>query len=158
MAIKKFQEWYENRHDYQKDRKKGTGGKMVGYLCAYGREEIHYAFDALAAMVLDSHQIQDVTEPPISAMFCPFCRDALAHGLKGRYDYPDGIILHFNHGYDGLSVVIAENRRGLLKRGNKVMTYEGNMGDEGEFDEKATQNRIDIFLESMGLDRPQDLK
>lgn len=37
------------------------------------------------------------------------------------------------------------------------MTYEGNMGDEREFDEKATQHRIDIFLESLGLDRPKDL-
>jgi benzoyl-CoA reductase subunit C len=26
-------------------------------------------------------------------MFCPFCRDVLAQGLKGRYDYLDGITL-----------------------------------------------------------------
>jgi benzoyl-CoA reductase subunit B len=46
---------------------------------------------------------------------------------------------------------IAENRLGLLQRGHKVMTYEGNMGDEREFDERATLNLIDIFLESLGL-------
>jgi benzoyl-CoA reductase subunit B len=34
------------------------------------------------------------------------------------------------------------------------MTYEGNMGDEREFDEKATANRMDIFLESMGMKKP----
>jgi benzoyl-CoA reductase subunit B len=63
----------------------------------------------------------------------------------------DGIILHYNRGCEGLSVGIAENRLGLLKRGHKVMTYEGNMGDEREFDEKAVETRIDIFLESLGL-------
>jgi len=54
-------------------------------------------------------------------------------------------------GCASLSVGIAENGLGLLKRGVKVMTYQGNMGDEREFDEKATENRIDIFLESLGL-------
>ena len=34
------------------------------------------------------------------------------------------------------------------------MTYEGNMGDEREFDETATLNRIDIFLENLGLQKP----
>jgi benzoyl-CoA reductase subunit B len=63
----------------------------------------------------------------------------------------DGIILHYNRGCEGLTMGIAENRLGLLNRGMKVMTYEGNMGDEREFDEKATETRIDIFLESLGL-------
>jgi hypothetical protein len=35
MAIEKFKEWYENRHDYQKDWKKRTGGKVVGFFCPY---------------------------------------------------------------------------------------------------------------------------
>jgi benzoyl-CoA reductase subunit B len=52
-------------------------------------------------------------------------------------------------------VGIAENRLGLLDRGFKVMTYEGNMGDEREFGEKATENKIDIFLESLGLKKPR---
>lgn len=63
----------------------------------------------------------------------------------------EGIILHYNRGCEGLSTGIAENRLGLIKRGHRVMTYEGNMGDEREFDETATKNRIDIFLENLGL-------
>ncbi len=63
----------------------------------------------------------------------------------------DGIILHYNRGCEGLTMGTAENRLGLLDRGMKVMTYEGNMGDEREFDEKAAETRIDIFLESLGL-------
>ena len=63
---------------------------------------------------------------------------------------------YYNRGCEGLSVGIAENRLGLLERGNKVMTYEGNMGDEREFDGQATINRIDIFMESLGLKKPKD--
>ena len=51
---------------------------------------------------------------------------------------------------------IAENRLGLLKRGHKVLGYEGNMGDEREFDMAATKTRFDIFLESLGLTKPKE--
>jgi len=75
--------------------------------------------------------------------------DAIARNWK-----VDGIILHYNRGCEGLSIGIAETRLGLIERGHKVMTYEGNMGDEREFDETATLNRIEIFLETMGLQKP----
>jgi benzoyl-CoA reductase subunit C len=91
--IEKFQEWYENRHDYAKQWKEKTGGKVVGFFCTYAPEEIFYAFDVLPVRILGSHEPQDVTEPHIFGMFCPFCRDVLAQGLKGRYDYLDGITL-----------------------------------------------------------------
>jgi benzoyl-CoA reductase subunit B len=76
--------------------------------------------------------------------------DAIARNWK-----VDGIILHYNRGCEGLSMGIAENRLGLLERGHKVMTYEGNMGDEREFDEKAVITRMDILLESLGLKKPK---
>jgi benzoyl-CoA reductase subunit C len=93
VAIEKFQEWYENRHRYQMDWKKRSGNKIVGYFCTYAPEEIFYAFDVLPVRILGSHEIQDVTEPHLFAMFCPFCRDVLAQGLKGKYDYLDGIMI-----------------------------------------------------------------
>lgn len=91
--IEQFEKWYKDRHEYQKDWKKRTGGKIIGYFCTYAPEEIFYAFDVLPVRILGSHQPQDVTEPHIFGMFCPFCRDVLAQGLKGRYDYLDGIML-----------------------------------------------------------------
>ncbi len=91
--IKKYKEWYETRHDYTKDWKKKTGGKVLGYMCTYVPEEILYAADVLPVRILGSHEPQNVTEPHIFAMFCPFCRDVLAQGLQGRYDYLDGIML-----------------------------------------------------------------
>lgn len=93
MAIEKFKEWYENRLEYQTDWKKRTGKQMVGYFCTYTPEEIFYAFDILPVRILGTHEIQDVTEPHLFAMFCPFCRDVLAQGLKGRYAHLDGITL-----------------------------------------------------------------
>ena len=91
--IEKFKEWYENRHEYAKEWKARTGGKIVGCFCTYAPEEIFYAFDVLPVRILGSHEPQDVTEPHIFGMFCPFCRDVLAQGLKNRYDYLDGIMI-----------------------------------------------------------------
>jgi benzoyl-CoA reductase subunit B len=65
----------------------------------------------------------------------------------------DGVILHYNRGCEGLSVGIAENRLGLINAGVPVMTYEGNMADEREFDEARAHSRVDSFMENLGLDR-----
>lgn len=81
------------RPAYYKDWKQRTGNKMVGFFCTYAPEEIFYAFDVLPVRVLGSHEIQDVTEPHIFAMFCPYCRDVLAQGLRGKYDYLDGVTI-----------------------------------------------------------------
>jgi benzoyl-CoA reductase subunit C len=88
-----FKKWYENRHDYAKKWKERTGGKVIGTFCTYVPEEILYAADILPVRILGSHEPQDVSEPHIFAMFCPFCRDCLAQGLKGRFDYLDGITI-----------------------------------------------------------------
>ncbi len=88
-----FRDWYKNRHNYAKAWKERTGGKVMGYFCTYVPEEILYAADILPVRILGSHEPQDVTEPHIFAMFCPFCRDCLAQGLKGRFDYLDGIMI-----------------------------------------------------------------
>jgi len=91
--MEQFKEWYEGRHRYAQEWKRKTGGKVVGYFCTYVPEEILYAAGVLPVRILGSHEPQDVTEPHIFGMFCPFCRDCLAQGLKGRYDYLDGIVI-----------------------------------------------------------------
>jgi benzoyl-CoA reductase subunit C len=91
--FEQFVEWERNRHDYARAWKERTGGKVLGYFCTYLPEEIPYAAGILPVRILGSHEPQDVTEPHIFGMFCPFCRDCLAQGLKGRYDYLDGIAI-----------------------------------------------------------------
>jgi benzoyl-CoA reductase subunit B len=44
-----------------------------------------------------------------------------------------------------------ENRLGIAKAGVPIMTFEGNMGDEREFDEVRTTARVDAFMEQLGL-------
>ncbi|MHC4512383.1 MAG: benzoyl-CoA reductase, bzd-type, subunit N [Planctomycetota bacterium] len=91
--IETYKKWYETRHDIAKEWKAKTGGKVLGYFCTYAPEEILYAANVLPVRVLGSHEPQNVTEPHIFAMFCPFCRDCLAQGLQGRFDYLDGIMI-----------------------------------------------------------------
>ncbi len=109
--FEQFSDWYKNRHDYAKAWKERTGGKVMGYFCTYVPEEIIYAADILPVRILGSHEPQDVTEPHIFAMFCPFCRDCLAQGLKGRFDYLDGIMiaqscLHIRQAYTSWDIHI----------------------------------------------------
>jgi benzoyl-CoA reductase subunit C len=91
--IDTFKNWFENRHDYARAWKEKTGGKVMGYFCTYVPEELLYAADVLPVRILGSHEPNDVTEPHIFGMYCPFCRDCLAQGLEGRYDYLDGIMI-----------------------------------------------------------------
>lgn len=65
----------------------------------------------------------------------------------------NGVMLHLNRGCEGLSIGIMENRLGLAAAGIPVMTFEGNMGDDREFDMVRTQNRVDSFMETLGLKR-----
>lgn len=90
----KFQEWMDKRHDYARKWKNRTGGKVIGYLCTYVPVEIFYAAGILPVRIFGGHKASSLVEPHIySSMFCPFCRDCLAQGLEGKYDYLDGITL-----------------------------------------------------------------
>ncbi|MHC4660556.1 MAG: benzoyl-CoA reductase, bzd-type, subunit N [Planctomycetota bacterium] len=91
--LDKFMEWYEKRHDYAREWKKKNTGKTLAYFCTYVPEEILIAANVLPVRVLGSHEPQNVTEPHIFGMYCPFCRDVLAQGLQGRYDYAEGIAI-----------------------------------------------------------------
>jgi benzoyl-CoA reductase subunit C len=87
-----FREWIDNRHEYAKAWKERTGNRVVGYFCTYVPEEILYAANMLPVRILGSHEPPTVTEPYIFAMYCHFCRDCLAQGLRGKFDYLDGIV------------------------------------------------------------------
>ena len=65
----------------------------------------------------------------------------------------NGVILHLNRGCEGTGLGIMENRLALQKAGFPVMTYEGNMGDEREFDESRAMARFDAFMELLELKR-----
>lgn len=104
--IKDFIDIYENRHKYAKDwLEKNPDNKVVGYMCSYFPEEIFYAAGVLPVRILGSHEPQNVTEPHIFGMYCPFSRDVLAQGLLGRYDYIEAVAtaypcMHLGQAFD----------------------------------------------------------
>lgn len=91
--FEKFREWYEGRHEYAREWKEKKKGKVLGYMCTYVPEELLYAAGVLPVRLLGSHEPEDLTERHIVGMYCPFCRDVLAQGLRGRYDYLDGVMI-----------------------------------------------------------------
>ena len=91
--FEQFEEWHVNRHDYARAWKERTGGKVLSYFCTYVPEELLYAANILPVRIFGSHEPEDVTEPHVFGMFCPFSRDCLAQGLKGRYDYAEGLMI-----------------------------------------------------------------
>lgn len=88
-----FKEQVENSHDYARAWKEKTGGKVIGYFCTYAPEELMYAAGVLPVRILGNREPQSVTEPHIFGMYCPWCRDCLAQGLLGKYDYLNGIMI-----------------------------------------------------------------
>ena len=89
----KFAEIYKNRHEYAKEWKKRTGGKVIGFLCSYAPEEILYAADILPVRLLGAHKSSDLVEKHVASnIACSFCRDTLGQALEGEYDYIDGIV------------------------------------------------------------------
>jgi len=63
----------------------------------------------------------------------------------------DGVLMHLNHGCEAGCMGVLETRQMLIEAGVPVMPYEGSVADERELDEARILNRVDIFLESLGL-------
>ena len=155
-----FQKWYQDRHSYAKEWKQRTGGKIVGCFCSYVPEEILVAANILPVRVLGSHEPQDVTEPHIFGMFCPFCRDVLAQGLKGRYNYLDGITLsqsclHLRQAFTSWKMHVPVPFNFYLYMPNKVQTPSAKPYLTGELIKykKALESVIGREITTEDLDR-----
>ncbi len=91
-TLTKFEQLFENRHQYAQEWKGRTGRQVMGFFCTYTPEEIIYAAGILPVRIFGSHQVQDITDSHIFPLWCPYCRDCLYEGLSGRYDYLDGVL------------------------------------------------------------------
>jgi benzoyl-CoA reductase subunit B len=64
----------------------------------------------------------------------------------------DAAIIQLNRGCEGSALHQMEMKNALQKMGLPVLTYEGNMADDREFDEARTTRLIDLFVtETLGL-------
>ncbi len=91
-VIQKFQEVLKNRHQYAKDWKARTGRRVVGCICSYVPVEIIHAAGMLPVRILGGHEIDRVSDTYLYGFICTFCRDSLSQGLRGKYDYLDGVV------------------------------------------------------------------
>jgi benzoyl-CoA reductase subunit B len=94
----------------------------------------------------------NLSKPQWQHFFDPRLKTAMMLRIVSEWQV-DGVMLHLNRGCEGLSLGIMENRLGIAKAGVPIMTFEGNMGDEREFDEVRVQARVDAFMEQLGLRR-----
>lgn len=93
-SLDTFRQWSEKRHEYVKGWKSRSGRKVVGYFCSYLPEEIFYAAGILPTRIFGGHEATNLVEAHISTnIACSFCRDCLGQGLKGKYDYLNGLTM-----------------------------------------------------------------
>jgi len=73
---------------------KSQGKKVFGWLCTYVPEEIIHAAGALPIRIIgDSHEAElDEGNAYLYINNCSFSRSCLQMGLRGDYDYLDGVI------------------------------------------------------------------
>ncbi|MBI4288605.1 MAG: 2-hydroxyacyl-CoA dehydratase [Chloroflexi bacterium] len=75
-----------------------------------------------------------------------------AHLLKQMERWHAGaMIMHLNRGCEGLGQYQLELRSAMLAAGIPVLAYEGNMADKRELDERQVVDRVEAFMESLGL-------
>jgi benzoyl-CoA reductase subunit C len=87
--MEKFSEILKNHHQYARDWKKATGGKVMGYYEPYMPEEVAYAAGILPVRLLSEHEPDSITDRYMYGQ-CACTRDLLNLFARGRFDYIDG--------------------------------------------------------------------
>jgi benzoyl-CoA reductase subunit C len=90
--MERFQKLLEDPHKHAIEWKQKTGGKVIGYFSHYFPEEIAYAAGILPVSILSKPDIEGISQRYLYNAFCPYSLGVLAQGLKGDYDYLDGIV------------------------------------------------------------------
>jgi len=137
------------------------GAVSIGSLYTFGLEGV-WRYDAKRKMIFPRELPDErpknreeacrlladwlLSRPNYQTFYHPTFQTAMMSAVARQWK-AGGIILHLNRGCEGVSIGVMENRLGLMKEGFKVMTYEGNMVDEREFDLHSTMARLEIFLQ-----------
>ncbi|MBI2877791.1 MAG: 2-hydroxyacyl-CoA dehydratase, partial [Candidatus Tectomicrobia bacterium] len=89
--LERFHQILADRHRRAQEWKQ-AGGKVLGYFCNYTPEELIYAAGLLPVRILSDPEPPSLSEGVFQAFYCPFSRSCLDQGLRGNYDYLDGLI------------------------------------------------------------------
>ena len=88
-----FLHYAENRHEAVREWKQKTGKKVFGYFCCLTPEEIIYAADILPVRIAGTGEPLQQADMHIPPNSCPFARSCLDAGMRGQYDYLDGVVV-----------------------------------------------------------------
>lgn len=91
MMISEFQQQYANRHEIANQWKK-EGKKIFGCFCGYVPEELIDAAGIIPVRILGSLDKIVMADKHLQSFICAFGRSCLDLGLRGVYDYLDGIV------------------------------------------------------------------
>jgi bzd-type benzoyl-CoA reductase N subunit len=92
-GLTRVREIYQDRASRAKELKK-EGKKVTGYLCIYPPLEILTAFDLVPYRILGNIR-EPITKADacLPTVVCPYIRSCLDLGLKGKYDFLDGVVM-----------------------------------------------------------------
>ena len=88
-----FQRYARSHHEAVRQWKADTGRKVIGYLCCVVPEEIIYAAGALPVRIVGTSDELERAQLHVPPNTCPFMRSCLDAGLRGLYDYLDGVVI-----------------------------------------------------------------
>ncbi len=73
---------------------KAEGKKVMGYLCIYPALEMLTALDIVPYRIFgDMRELITRADTCLPTVVCPFLRSCLDLGLKGKYDFLDGVVM-----------------------------------------------------------------
>ena len=92
-ALQQFQEATETIVNPELKNWIEQGGKVVGYFCSYGPEEIITAAGLVPMRVRATGSTgTELADAYLSSINCSFCRHAFNMGLRGEYDFIEGVV------------------------------------------------------------------
>jgi len=92
-GLTRAKEIYHNRAR-RAEELKGEGKKVIGYVCLYPVLEMLTALDLVPYRILgDMREPITKADACLPAVVCPFIRSYLDLGLKGKYDFLDGVVM-----------------------------------------------------------------
>ncbi|MGD0274591.1 MAG: 2-hydroxyacyl-CoA dehydratase family protein [Syntrophales bacterium] len=91
-GMKKVWELVNNRSSRVIDLR-NAGYKVMGYICIYPPVELLTAFDLIPYRLFgDSREAVTEADRVLTPVVCPFLRSIIDLGMKGRFDFLDGMI------------------------------------------------------------------
>ena len=92
-ALQQFQEATETIVNPELKKWIEQGGKVVGYFCCYGPEEVITAAGAVPFRARATGSTgTELSDAYLSSINCSFCRHAFNLGLRGEYDFLEGAV------------------------------------------------------------------